>query len=199
MIAFYNTHLAVGFILHRQGRHLCKNTKKQLAVEYPSHWLETAAVATFPVVEITDCVHSRDNSFQCVPSRIVLNVLSVIMVCQCRYKLHRAVSLRWMNVLSCIPWTSPAVVERSYNIASWHGKLATVSRHFFFSCSFAPLTRNKRKHGWLARLLQARPHLLKEEKGWRHKGCVPPFHTVQFNHDSLENCESGHIFLLMQL
>ena len=32
--------------------------------------------------------------------------------------------------------------------------------------------------------IQARPHFLKEEKGWInwHKSCVPPFHTVQFNH-----------------
>ena len=97
-----------------------------------SHWLETAAVATFPVVEITDCVHSRDDSFQRVPSGIILIALSVMTVCQCGHKLHRTLSLGWMNILSCVPCTSPAAVECSY---SWHRKLATVSRHIFLSLS----------------------------------------------------------------
>ena len=35
-----------------------KSPKGQLAVEYLSHWLQTAGVAAFPVVEITDCAHS---------------------------------------------------------------------------------------------------------------------------------------------
>ena len=54
-----------------------KTPKRQLAVEYSSHWLEAAGVATFSVVEITDCIHSRDDSSQLVPSGIVLNALSV--------------------------------------------------------------------------------------------------------------------------
>ena len=91
-------------------------------------------MAAFAVVEITDCVHPRDDSFQRVPSGIVLNALSVMTVCQCGHKLHRTVSLSWINVLSCIPCTSPAAVEHSYCIP-WYGKLATVSRHIFLSLS----------------------------------------------------------------
>ena len=90
-----------------------KTLKRQLAVEYSSHWLETAAVATFPVVEITDCVHS----FQRVPGRIVRNALSVMTVCQYETSyipVHRTVSLSWVIVLGCIPCTSPAAVEHSY-------------------------------------------------------------------------------------
>ena len=52
-----------------------KNLKK--IKKYSSHWLETVGVATFPAIKITDCVHSRDNSSQRVPSGIVLNALSV--------------------------------------------------------------------------------------------------------------------------
>ena len=80
-----------------------KTPKRQLAVEYS---------------RITDYVHSRDDSFQRVPSGIILNALSVMTVCQCGHKLHRTVSLSWINVLSCIPCTSPAVVECSYYIPS---------------------------------------------------------------------------------
>ena len=75
-----------------------KTPKRQLAVEYSSHWLKTAAVAAFAVVEITDCVHPRDNLFQRVPSGIILNALSVMTVCQWGHKLHRTVSLSWINV-----------------------------------------------------------------------------------------------------
>ena len=39
-------------------------------------------MAAFPVVEITDCVHSRDDCVQCVPRGIVLNALSVMTVYQ---------------------------------------------------------------------------------------------------------------------
>ena len=95
--------------------------------------------------------------------------------CQCGHMLHRTVSITWINVLSCIPCTSPAAVEHSYYIPSWHGKLATVSRHIFLSLSLLSPEKKKRKY-WLARLLQARPHFLKE-KGWInwHKNCVPHF------------------------
>ena len=41
-------------------------------------------MVAFPVVEITDYVNSRDDSFQHVPGGIVLNALSVMTVCQCR-------------------------------------------------------------------------------------------------------------------
>ena len=80
-----------------------KTPKRQLAVQYS---------------RITDYVHSRDDSFLRVPSGIILNALSVMTVCQCGHKLHRTVSLSWINVLSCIPCTSPAVVECSYYIPS---------------------------------------------------------------------------------
>ena len=40
-----------------------KTPKRQLAVEYSSHWLETLAVAAFLVVEITDCVQSLETLF----------------------------------------------------------------------------------------------------------------------------------------
>ena len=40
-------------------------------------------MAAFPVVEIRDCVHCRDDTFQRVPGGIILNVLSVMTVCQC--------------------------------------------------------------------------------------------------------------------
>ena len=82
MMAFYNTHLALGFILHRRDLTSAKTPKRQLAVEYSSQWLKTAAVAAFPVVEITDCIHSQDDPFQRVPRGIVLNVLSIMTVCQ---------------------------------------------------------------------------------------------------------------------
>ena len=134
MMAFYNTHLALGFILHKRGPHECKNTKKTACCWILKHWLETAAMAVFPVVEITDCVHSWDDSFQRVPRGIIQNALSVMTVYQCGHKLHRTVSLSWINVLSCIPCTSPAAVERSYYIP-WHGKLATVSRHIILPFS----------------------------------------------------------------
>ena len=106
-MAFYNTDLALGFIPHRHDRDLtsAKTSKRRLAVEYSSHWLETAAVATLTVVEITDCVHSQEDSFQRVPSGIVLNALSVMTVRQCGDKLHRTVSPSWINVLCCIPCT----------------------------------------------------------------------------------------------
>ena len=117
-------------------------------------------MAAFPVVEITDCVHSQDDSFQRVPSVIVLNAISVITVCQCGHKLHKTVSLTWINVLSCIPHTPPAAVEQSYYISSWHGKLATVSRHIFLSLS---LLSPEIKYAWLARYYKLD---LKEEKGW---------------------------------
>ena len=66
--------------LYSTGRDLtsAKTPKRQVAaVEYSSHWLETTGVAAFQVVEITACVHSRDDSSQRVPSGIVLNALSV--------------------------------------------------------------------------------------------------------------------------
>ena len=80
MMASYNTHLA----LYSTGGDLtsAKTPKRQLAVEYSSQWLKTAAVAAFPVVEITDCIHSQDDSFQRVPRGIILNALSVMTVCQ---------------------------------------------------------------------------------------------------------------------
>ena len=71
-----------GFYTPQAGTSRVQQHQKD-SVEYSSHWLETAAVATFPVVEIMDCVHSRDDSFQCVPGGIVLNVLSIMTVCQC--------------------------------------------------------------------------------------------------------------------
>ena len=72
--------------------------QKQLAVEYSSHWLETAAVAAFLVVEITDCVHSPDDSFQRVPRGMVLNALSVVTVCQNSItKLDKCVKLHTMH------------------------------------------------------------------------------------------------------
>ena len=112
MMAFYNTHLALGFILHRRGPHECENTKKTAQ--------ELQTVYTLEMTLFNVC-------------RIILNALSVMTVCQCRHKLHRTVSLSWINVLSCIPCTSPAAVERSYYIPSWHRKLATVSRHSFLA------------------------------------------------------------------
>ena len=86
MMAFYNTHSALGFILHRRGPHECKSTKKTACC-----W----------ILIIADYVHSRDNSFQRVPSDW-MHFLSW----QCGHKLHRTVSLSWINVLSCIPCTS---------------------------------------------------------------------------------------------
>ena len=54
----------------------------------------------------------------------------------------QTISLSWIN-LSCIPCTSPAAVGCSYYIASWHGKLATVSRHIFLSLSLLSLEIKK--------------------------------------------------------
>ena len=90
--------------------------------------LETAAVAAFPVVEITDCIHSRDNSFQHVPECAFCHD-SLPVWAQATQS-----SITKLDVLS-IPCTSPAAVERSYYITLWHRKLATVSRHNFLSLS----------------------------------------------------------------
>ena len=51
-------------------------------------------MAALLVGEITDRVHSRDNSLQCVhvPSVIVLNALSVVTVCQCDLQLLNAIT-----------------------------------------------------------------------------------------------------------
>ena len=80
----------------------------------------------------------------------------------------------------CLPCTSPAAVECSCYIASWHGKLATYSIQTYFSLPFAPLTRNK-KIQLASKIVTSWTLLLKEEKGWTnwHKSCVSPFHTVK--------------------
>ena len=58
-------------------------------------------MAALPVGEITDRVHSRDDSFfSTCASGIVLNELSVATVCQCGHKLHKTVTHSWINVLN---------------------------------------------------------------------------------------------------
>ena len=100
-----------------------KIATRQLAVEYS---------------RITDYVHSRDDSFQRVPSGIILNPLSVTTVCQCRHKLHRTVSLSWRNVLSCIPCTSPADVE-------CHSFVARKAGHSVQTYIFSPFRSSHQK------------------------------------------------------
>ena len=78
-LAFYNTDWLWAFILHGNLTY-AKTAKIQLAIEYSTRWLETAPVATLQVVEITDCTHSQDDSFESVSSGILLNALSVMTV-----------------------------------------------------------------------------------------------------------------------
>ena len=129
-ISRHSTILIQLWALYSTGRDLtsAKTPKRQLAVEYTqvTGW-KLQVWPDFLAVEITDYVHSRDSSSQRVPSGIILNALSVT----------KKVSLNWMNVLSCIPCTSPAAVITSFVALKAGHSVQT----FFFP--FAPLTRNK--------------------------------------------------------
>ena len=55
-----------------------------------SAWmLKSPEAAPTIALPVGDCVRYQDDTFQCVPSRIVLNALSVVTVCQHGCKLHR--------------------------------------------------------------------------------------------------------------
>ena len=58
-------------------------------------WPEAASVATLPVSEIRDHTHSQNNSFQCVPSRIILNVFP----CPTVYQLDKTATPTLTDVL----------------------------------------------------------------------------------------------------
>ena len=66
-----------GFGFYTRGPHECKNTKKTACCWILKSLVGNCRYGRFPVVKITDCVQSRDDSSQHVPSRIVLNALSV--------------------------------------------------------------------------------------------------------------------------
>ena len=131
---WHSTKLIWLWAFYSTGRDLtsAKTPKRQLAVKYSSHWLETAALAAFPAVEITDFVHTLFN--MCLAGSLWMHFLSWQFVSQCG---HKIVSLSWINVLSCNPCTSLAAVESGYYIASWHRMLASVQT--YFSLPSAPL------------------------------------------------------------
>lgn len=61
-------------------------------------------MVALPVGEITDRVKSQDDSFQHVPSGVILNALSVVTVLEHGCKLHQAAVASQMNeILICIP------------------------------------------------------------------------------------------------
>ena len=57
----------------------------------------------------------------------------VATACQCGHKLHKTVTLSWVNVLICIRCMRPAAIERNFYTPSWHGKLTRVSVRIFLS------------------------------------------------------------------
>ena len=75
-------------------------------------------VTTLLVGEITDRIHSENDSLQCVPSEIVLNALCVMTVCQCDLQL--------------------------LNAPLWHGNLARVSRRIYISLLLLPPEMKKK-------------------------------------------------------
>ena len=80
-----------------------------------------------------------------MPSRVVLNALSIVTVCQHGHKLYRTA----MPSLICMLCMWPVAFERNYYIPSWHRKLASVQ--MYFSLPLASPTENIEKYGWLAR------------------------------------------------
>ena len=113
-IALYDIDFALGFILHRRmtgTSRKCKNSIKTTC-----SWIlkspKAAAVAALPVGEITDRVHSWDDSFSTCASVIILNELSFAIFCQCGDKLHKTVTssrMRCFNLhtmrVTCSRWT----------------------------------------------------------------------------------------------
>ena len=104
LMAFYDTDFVLGFVLHRcmtgTSRVQEQHQDDLIAIEFFKS-PEATAVTALPVGEITDRVHSGDNSFSNA-SGIILNELSVTRACQCGHKLHKIVTPSWINVLICI-------------------------------------------------------------------------------------------------
>ena len=123
-----------------------------------------------PVVEITDYVHSRDDSFNvCLEGSFWMRFLSWQNSIT---KLDRCFKLHTMH-FTCSCWT-----QLLHSFMAW--KAGHSVQTYFLSFSFlSPEIKKIRLAS-----IQARPHFLKEEKGWMnwHKSCVLLFRTVQFNH-----------------
>ena len=106
-----------------RGSWECKNSNK-MTCSWTLKSPEATAVATLLVGEITDCIHSQDNSSMCSQQDC-----SKCSVCQ-----------------DSLPvW--PAAVECNYYIPLRHGKLGRGSRHIFLSLLLLPPEIKKKTAG----------------------------------------------------
>ena len=134
-LAFCNTHSALGFILHRRGPQKCKNTKKTGCC-----WILKSLVRNCRCGRFSSSWNYR----LCTLSRWLFSMCAKRDSSECAL-CHETLC------------TSPAAVECIYYIPS----LRTVSRHNFLSLSL--LSPEIKKMRLASKILQARPHFLKEE------------------------------------
>ena len=141
MTAFYDTDFALGFILprHLTGTSRVQEQSRRLALEFSSRQ-KPRLWPLLQYVKLQTASSFETTLFSTCTSGIVLNELSVTIVCQRRPKLHKTVTHSWINGLICIPCMWPEAI-----ITFLRGRESCQSVQTYFSIPLAPPTGNKRK------------------------------------------------------